>query len=159
MVAVVFHRSDDNFISMVRDIISSHIPWNNVHSHRCENSMSARTHMRTVHTFLSLSALSHNFRQLSVVNMHVVFIKSSSSPFLRYTSLVILYQQDTVQHNTTQHNTIHTSVSELLFSSYTFGIRFVGVSSLGTSHVSQPVDHAHGSQLAHRITMEISSMS
>ena len=71
-----------------------------------------------------------------LVFVHKLFIHH----ILKYPSSAILWQQDTVQYNT-----IHTSVSKVLFFCYTFGMRFVGVSSLGTSHVSQPVDHAQGS--------------
>jgi len=71
--------------------------------------------------------------------MHVVFVnKVFVRHILKYPMPTILCQQDTVQYSTVQY-----SVSELLFFCYTFGIRFVSVlKSLGTSHVSQPVDHA-----------------
>ena len=71
--------------------------------------------------------------------MHVVFInKVVVHHILKCPSPTIFWQQDTVQYSTIQN-----SVSKVLFFCYAFGIRFVGVlSSLGTSRVSQPVDHA-----------------
>ena len=105
-------------------------------THRCENLVSwTRTHIPTVYTYPSL--LSNNFPQLSTVNMRVVFINEVFvHHVLKDPSPIILWQQDTVQYSTKQ-------CPELLFFCYAFGIRFVGVlSSLGTSHVSQPVDHA-----------------
>jgi len=84
-----------------------------------------------------MSLLSPNFPQLNTVNMHVVFINEVVvHHILKCPSPTILWQQDTLQYSTIQ-------CPELLFISYASGIRFVGVlSSLGTSHVSQPVDHA-----------------
>jgi len=73
--------------------------------------------------------------------MHVVFIyKAFVHHILKYPSPAILLATG---YSTVQYSTVQCSVSELLFFCYAFGIRFVGVlSSLGTSHVSQPVDHA-----------------